>query len=119
MITPNKLKQGMTVFVLNINNAARWSEQKLDETRILSVGRKFFVLDEYQKERFFIDTLISDGCGYSPNYKVYLSKYDYDNEIECNRINKKIEERFRYGKSDLDIKKLKEIENIIDKKDVI
>jgi len=85
----------------------------LIETKIASVAKKYFKLEEAYMGRFFIDTLKHDGGDYSPRYKIYLNKEDYDIEVERNKLFSEIRHRFSCSNESLKITQLRQIHSII------
>lgn len=89
----------------------------LKEGIIKSVGKKYFTIEPLIGDRFNKETLLHDGRGYSPAYKVYLSKEEYDNELEIGNLSKIIRDKIgAYGVIDLPIEKLRLINDILNNK---
>jgi len=85
----------------------------LIETKVASVAKKYFKLDEGHLGRFFIDSLKHDGGDYSPRYKIYLNKEDYDIEVERDKLFSEIRHLFSYKNESLNITQLRQIHSII------
>ena len=99
---------GMKIYV---RGCKKWTSY-IDEYQTVSkVGRKYFYLDS---DAYHIDTwdLKTD---YIASVILYASKSEYDNEIMVNDLSKKIRGFFGpYGKIDMSLSELKDIQNIID-----
>jgi hypothetical protein len=114
-----KLKVGQKIYVLPINNAAR-REKDIKEDLIVSVGRKYFKLQNHPWSRFYIETLYEDGGQYSPDWLCYLSLKDYEDEKETNSLRRFCEDTFGHGSNiKLTLDKLRRIVKIIAEPDKI
>jgi inorganic pyrophosphatase len=106
----SKLQPGQTVYVKPIGNAARRSSV-IEEAVVEAVGKKFFTLEKWTKKRFYIDTLIEDACQYTPNYKVYLTKQEIEDERLAANLRREAENGI---KAYLTLDQLKRIKTILD-----
>lgn len=88
-------------------------EDGLKEAIISKIGRKYFEVTPSYMGRFHINSLIHDRGNYSPRFKLYLSKEDYEDEIECSKIHSELRNIFGYGKSKIGLIKLRQILSII------
>lgn len=78
----NKLEVGQVIWTLNVGNAARRCGQELTERVITKVGRKYFYIEVFRRKvKFEIETL-EECSDYTSDYKVYINKQDYFNEIK-------------------------------------
>mgnify|MGYP000982343436 CR=1 FL=1 len=107
------LQVGQIVFVKRIGNAARY-ESRITEEVVESIGRKWFTLKDFRRERFSLDDGLNDGKGYISNYAVYVSMQEIEDEKEhsklCNILNREFSS---YGDSNLSLKTLRKIIDII------
>jgi len=87
------LKPGMEIYLEPIGNAARRSSELID-TKIEKVGRKYFTTQSGNYGKFFIETLLQDGRGYSANYKAWLSKDDFLKNKEYMSLKEQIRSEF-------------------------
>ncbi len=112
-----KLTIGQTLFVVPINDAARIHKSTLiiHESKIISVGNKFFKLEGYQL-RFHISTLMQCAGQFHPQYKCYLSKQDILDEQERKEGIKKIKGIFSgfSNQIPLSLSQIRDIVKIID-----
>lgn len=113
--TENKLYSGQTVFVQTLNYGGRSvNDGGLKETKIASVGNKWFTIQDNWHGRFNKETLLHDGKGYSPRYRIYLDKKEYEDEVEFNDLSSKIRTALgQYGTIKLSLEKLRQIWDII------
>ena len=94
----SKLEVGQKVFIKPMGNAARYSKE-IKEGVVTKVARKYFWLDGFYKERFFIDSMVNDGHGYSSDYAVYLSAQEIEDEREAESLRKEIVKLFEWSSS--------------------
>jgi len=109
------VKAGQVVFVKRIGNAARHRlERDLVEPAVVeSVGRKWFTIEKYYKERFSLETGLNDAKGYSSNYLVYVSEQTIFDEQEILTKCQYITRVFEYSRADLPLEKVREVYNIV------
>jgi hypothetical protein len=88
-----KLTVGQTVCVKCIGYNRR-GKNDLEDAVITKVGKKYFELYGWVGVRFFIDTLIQDGKGYSPSFRVYLTKQEILDEQEKSELYNAIKRQF-------------------------
>jgi hypothetical protein len=106
---------GMTVYyksLFTING----DDTELKETKITKVGKKYIEIESKGRctGRFHKDSLIEDSGKYIPQYKLYLTKEQYEIEVETNLIRKELIGCFQgYSKIELTIEKLREILSIV------
>jgi hypothetical protein len=107
------LTVGQIVIVKSNGNYNK--EYGLKTAVISKVGKKYFELEgnEWWSCRFFIETLVHDGKGYSSCHKVYLSQQDIDDEEEQRKLSIEIGKNFNYG-SRISLNKLRKIKEILD-----
>lgn len=109
----SSLFSGQTVFVKTINYGGS-KEEVLKETKIASVGNKWFTIIDNWHGRFNKETLLHDGKGYSPRYRIYLDKKEYEEELELNDLSYKIRNAIgQYSTIKLPLEKVKQIWDII------
>ncbi len=107
------LSVGQTVWVKEISYRNN-EKQEVSETIIVSVGKKYFELQETWRGRFYKDTLLHDGKGYSPRYRVYLDKQQYENEKEISELSDKIKKAIgQHGDIKLPLEKLRAIWDLV------
>lgn len=88
-----KIEVGQTVYVEGIQR--RTQTVNLRKAIVSKVGRKYFELDGYYRDRFNIDTLLHDGGDYSPSYKVWLNESDYSNHIHEVKLRRELPDMLR------------------------
>lgn len=82
--TKPKFAVGMTVIVAEKN---RRHEVDLSEATIIKIGRKWATVKMGWRElRFDIETMMIDGGDYFSSGAVHLSKADYDDAVETDRL---------------------------------
>lgn len=75
-----KLEVGQTIYLKPINNAARYVKDMstaIVEVKITKVAKKYFYIDrmeEYENERYNIETMYRDDGQYSSEWKAYTSR---------------------------------------------
>lgn len=110
----SSLFSGQTVFVKTINYGGGSKDEGLKETKIASVGNKWFTIVDNYHGRFNKETLLHDGKGYSPRYRIYLDKKEYEDEVELNYLSSKIRTAIgQYSNIKLPLEKLRQIWNIM------
>jgi len=110
----SSLFSGQTVFVKTISYGGGSEDEGLKETKIASVGNKWFTIVDNWHGRFSKETLLHDGKGYSPRYRIYLDKKEYEEEVELNNLSSKIRTAIgQYGNIKLPLEKLRQIWNIM------
>jgi len=102
---------GKSVWYISNNNNRGNAE--LRETKIASVAKKYFKLEDAHLGRFFIENLKHDGGDYSPRYRIYLNKEDYEIEIERGKLFAKIRHLFSWNNESINITQLRQIHSII------
>lgn len=113
MLKERTLFVGQIIYYKIISDR-RGDDTSLKETKITKIGRKYFEIEEKWVGKFFKDSLIHDAGQYSPGYEIYLSKEDYENEIEANKIYLQLKKVFSgYGKTTMELSKLKAILSIV------
>lgn len=112
-VSINSLMVGQTIWY-KLLSGRTGDDVSLKETKILSVGKKYFETEEGSLGRFFKDTLKHDNGKYFEMYKIYLSKEQYDDETEADLIYSELRKYFsKYSKPNMDISKLRDILSII------
>lgn len=107
------LSAGQTVWY-RLTSDRRGDDTSLKETKILSVGKKYIEVEEKNLGKFFKSTLKQDAGKYTSKYQIYLSKEQYDNEVEANKIYSELRNIFSgYGKTNMELSKLRAILTII------
>ena len=109
----HSLKKGQNVWVVTSNN--RGHEDLITEGKIIGIGRKYFTIDAFNGDKFFIETLKIDAGGYTSHTKVYLDIQVYYDEKEKQLILSFISESFSWhSKQKLSLDKLRQIKQIIE-----
>ena len=109
------LSVGQTVWCLELDR--RSNDVSLKETKITKIGKKYFEIELGRRCRFFIDSLKHDNSGYPSRYMIYLSKEQYENEVEVNEIYSKLRNIFSgYGNPTIELSKLRQIISILQTK---
>lgn len=107
------LSVGQTVWYKSLSDRSR-DDVSLKETKITNVGKKYFEIEERYLGRFFKDTLKNDGGKYSSRYRIYLSKEQYENEVEANQICEELRDIFSsYSGKNIELSKLRAILSIV------
>lgn len=123
------LKVGQKVYVKPVGNSARYIKDNIldniKESEVEKIGKKYFYLKEFSREKFGFEYADSNICSsisdYSANFEVYLSKQDIMDDIERNKIIYELKQFFYYyGQSKYltleQLRKIKEITNKIESK---
>ena len=112
-VVSTSLYVGQTVWYKSLSGR-RGDDVSLTETKIASVGKKYFETEERYLGRFFKDTLKHDAGQYSSRYQIYLSKEQYENEVEANQIYSELRNIFSsYGRTNMELSKLRAILSIV------
>ena len=112
-VVSTSLYVGQTVWYKSLSGR-RGDDVSLKETKILSVGKKYFETEERYLGRFFKDTLKHDAGQYSSRYQIYLNKEQYENEVEANQIYSELRNIFSsYGRTNMELSKLRAILSIV------
>ena len=56
------------------------------EVTVDKVGRVWFTVKKYRKDRFSIDNGYADGRGYSSHGRCYVSREAYESKVELDRL---------------------------------
>lgn len=108
---------GQRLYLLNINNAARYSPKSLTPVKVVSVGRKYFKVatdDQWKIESEFHLDSWRQKTECSPDAALYESEQALADERECDDLRKQIREAFQYGRSPLlTLSALREIAKLI------
>jgi hypothetical protein len=75
------IRAGQFVYLRPLCNAARYSKE-IKIGVISKVGNKYFEIVGDRRNRYFKDTLLQDGRGYSPDWKAYLTMKEIEDEDE-------------------------------------
>ena len=109
----SRLVVGQTVWLQEISHRVS-NDKNLIEAKVTSVGRKYFQVDPKWYGRFYVDSLLHDAGNYSPRYKVYLSKKQYEESIEIQKLSTEIRNKIgQYGTINLPIEKLRAISELL------
>jgi hypothetical protein len=106
---------GMTVYYKPLFTR-NGDDTELKETKITKVGKKYIEIEGQGRctGRFHKDSLTEDSGEYIPQYKLYLTKEQYEIEVETNLIRKELVGCFQWhSKIELSIEKLREILSIV------
>lgn len=108
----NKITVGQSIFYISTDG--RHVSKELEEVKITKVGKKYFETEKHYLGRFFIDTLMHDGGQYSSRYKVYLTRQDYEDEKETQKILRELRDYFgHYGNPKISLDNLRTILSIV------
>lgn len=107
----NELKAGQTIYLKPIGNAGR-RDNKIIETKIAKVGKKYFECEDSWYGRFYIDTLTQDSGEYTPNYQGYINRQEILDEIETRDLFNKVKQNFQFT-NELTLEQLRQIDKII------
>ncbi len=109
-----KLEVGQTVYVQPIGNKRRYTSD-IAEAKVSKIGKKYFELEGYYRERFYLDSGLNDGRGYISDYHVRLSLQEIEDEKEITELSHFIGDRFQYGQNrdQLSLEQLRKIKAII------
>jgi len=105
------MKIGDKIYLRPMGNAARRDTDRIEETTIKSIGRKYFTAED-RYGRFHLDSFIQDCGQYSANYKAYLNKQDLLDENEKRKLTDTISGYFRFAPK-LSLDQLRKINEII------
>ena len=114
-----KPEVGQTLYSLNINNAARWSEQKLTPVIVKSVGRKYFTCgppesnSKYLDIKYHLDTW-REKSDYVASSELYSCVEDFENEKYAQILYNNIAKKFKSYTNPFSLGKLKKISEILD-----
>lgn len=106
-----KIEVGQILYLEPIGNAGRRNKE-IKPVCVSKVGRYFFELSESHYGRFYIDTMIQDGKGYTPNYIAYFSEQDIKDKRDAENIRQDIYRRILSSK--INISKLRQIKELLD-----
>lgn len=107
-----KLEIGQKIWV--VENDSRRNPNKSIEVSITKIGSKYFETSHSWFGKFEIKTLRHNAGAYSPRYRVYLSKEDFDLEVEHEEKLQKIRTYFGiYGQVKIEIDILRKVYDII------
>lgn len=113
----NKISVGQTICLKPVGNMTRHLNgnilDAIREVKVTKVGRKYFYTDRFNNKKFSLEEM-RDVSEYSAEWKVYLSKQDIIDEIECDKLAYKIRCQIgSYGKTNLTLDQLRRINEII------
>ena len=112
----DKSMVGETVYLKTVGNAARGGVS-IKETRIVSVGRKYFEVGEEKGGRFNIKFHLEDNrqfTDYSADWEIYFSRQEIYDEEESEKIESELRMKFgSWGKTDLSLDQLRRIKEIV------
>ena len=119
-MTFRKPKVGEIFWRLNIGNAARNRDQKLEAVRVTHVGRKWFTVapDDlpHRSDRFTITDREQDSGPYSPTAALYDCPLQWEDEKEAAELWRMMRSLFNYvGSPQLPLDVLREIRDVIDR----
>ena len=108
---------GQTVYIKTVGNAAGYGES-VRESKIVSVGRKYFEVGEEKGSRLNTKFSLEDNrevSDYSANWSLYFSEQEIKDEEESNKIVSEIKNKFStWGRMDLTLDQLRRIKEIIE-----
>ena len=110
---------GQKLYALNIGNRARNMQQVLIDAEVVKVGRKYFEVRLFgylTTTKFSLDGWL-EVSDYSAGYKLYSTPQEWDDEKELKKLRKKLSDIFAYsyGRTELPLECLREIDAIITK----
>lgn len=116
---------GQILQLLSMSN--RHSDTKtilLQPVRVVSIGRKYFKVipqnakdtDTYLIQEVHLDTWCHNNKDYTPNFRLYLSPQEYENEKEIQSICEEIYRNFQYNSNSLklSLEALRQIKILMD-----
>lgn len=111
------MKTGDKVFLKAVGNKARnRKETYVEEYVVGKIGKKYFEVNNASNGnhsiKFRLDGL-RQHTDYEPDWALYFSMQEILDEEESERLNRKIREKFSYGKIDLTLDQLRRISQII------
>lgn len=107
-------QKGQTVY---IRGGYRKSDVEIREVKVQSVGRKYVTVDYWGGMKFDATKNFVEVKNYTPNYKLYLSREQIENEVLRGEKESKVSSSFRWENrltekmSDEDFDKIIEIIN--------
>jgi len=109
------MQVGQKVYLKPIGDQSRISS-KILECEVSKVGRKFIYIESGHRNetKFHADTL-RQVTRYSPDWQIYFSLQEIEDEKEFNDLHHQLESTFRYGsKKQFTLDQLRQIKRIID-----
>ena len=108
-----ELKVGRKVFLKPVNNMVRYGYNKILESEITKVGRKYFYIKQFPKNKYRIEDL-EEESEYVPDWEVYFSRQEILDEREYEKLFIVISSKFDFmAKKDLTLDQLIRINDII------
>ena len=89
-----KVVTGQTIFIVGVGNNAR-HKTPIFESNVTKVGRKWFSIDTrfMEKDKFSLEDGLSDGKGYSPEWRAFESEQDYNEYLLTPKLRKELESK--------------------------
>ena len=91
------LKPGQKVYVKRMGNEARYKGEYYTEETVEKVGRKWFTIEKFWREKFNLETGLNYSGQYSSTMVVYESIQKIEEEKEIKDKCRKIADAFNFG----------------------
>ena len=103
---------GQTVYL----NPYGRGNREVQEGIISKIGKKYFEIEGFHRDRFFIDTMRHDGgkTGYGCSWTVHLSKQEILDEAEQNQLREELRKAFAWDGKKFTLEQLRKIKAIIE-----
>lgn len=109
-----KPKVGETLYMLNINNAARHKAQVLVPVQVSKVGNKYFSVDGIYKVKEFTISNWREKTNGSANYRLFETEQEWFDERDYDALIRSMRHEFSgYGKCALSLDQLRRIQAVI------
>ena len=91
------LKPGQKVYVKRVGNEARYKGEYYTEEVVEKVGRKWFTIEKFWREKFSLETGLNYAGQYSSTMVAYESIQKIEEEKEIDKKCKEIYRAFDFG----------------------
>ena len=91
------LHSGQKVYIKRVGNEARYKGEYYTEETVEKVGRKWFTIEKFRREKFSLGTGLNYAGEYSSTLVVYESIQQIEEEKEIEKKCKEIYRAFDFG----------------------
>jgi hypothetical protein len=113
----NSLTVGQTVYLNPFGHGGRHGHggRQVQKGTISKIGKKYFEIEGFYRDRFFIDTMRHDGekTGYGCSWKVHISKQEILDEAEEGQLREELRKAFAWDGKKFTLEQLRKIKAII------
>lgn len=110
---------GQTVYLFHIGDRGCKTniEERIIETKVVSIGRKYLKVDYWGKTKMEFDMTddFREKTIYTPNYQLYLTKEDIYRVVNTHHLYLVVRHKLNTTLSNIPMEGLQEISAIIDK----